>query len=128
VIINPNSGPASDTLLDPNYQRELPKLNAKGNVRTIGYVKIGWTTRDINLVLDEVSAYASWSENKNADYAMNGIFYDETPNNYSADGQAYMTLINEFAKRQDGFRSTNYVSSFSIPLTLDRTQPRLDSQ
>lgn len=79
------------------------------NVRTIGYVRTGWTTRDIEVVLQEVSTYASWAENTTEKYALSGIFYDETPNNITAGELAYMERIDEFARSQNGFRGVNYV-------------------
>ena len=132
-MINPSSGPGNGSLTDPNYLREIPKLNAFPNVRTIGYVRIAWTTRDINAVLDDVSTYASW-RNANTSLQLHGIFYDETPNNYTESGIEYMQRIDEFAKGHDGFGGVNYVKfpSSSLKLfeliRLDRSQPRLDSR
>ena len=77
VIVNPDSGPGTNTLSDPNYARELPKLNSRKNVQTIGYVRTTWATRNISDVLQDVSTYSSWAENKTADYQVHGIFYDE---------------------------------------------------
>jgi hypothetical protein len=119
VVINPKSGPGNESLLDPNYCRELPKLNAKTNVQTIGYVRTGWTGRNIDDVLHDVSVYASWADNKTADFALHGIFYDETPNKYTADGATFMARINEFVKNHDGFGKVNYVSAFSNQLIPD---------
>ena len=85
MIINPHSGPGNSTLDDPNFQREIPKLNAIPNIRTIGYVRVGWTTQDINVVLNQVSSYASWSSvgvGGESSFQLHGIFVDETPNNY----------------------------------------------
>ena len=108
IIINPDDGPGNDTLLDPNYQRELGKLNAMSNVRTIGYVPTGWTTRNITRVMDEVSTYASWANNS-VSFELDGIFFDETPNNYTEAGVTYMANIDNFVKTLDGFRGANYV-------------------
>ena len=112
MVINPNSGPGNDTLSDPNYQREIPKLNAIPNVRIIGYVHIEWATRDINVVLDEVSTYASWANVVNGSdesCELQGIFFDETPNNYTEKGITYMQRIDEFVKASDDFGGVNYV-------------------
>src|SRR5439155_2356725 len=82
----------------------LPRLNANSNVRTIGYVRTGSATRDIDTVLDEVSTYASWTRNNtngnnNTDsYGLYGIFFDEAPNNYTSETGRYMTRIDEFVK------------------------------
>jgi hypothetical protein len=109
VIINPHSGPRNDTILDPNYEREIPVLNSKQNVRIIGYVRTGWATRNITEVLDGVSIYASWATNKTANYQIHGIFFDETPNNYTSNGVSFMTDVTQFAKNQTGFGGVNYV-------------------
>jgi hypothetical protein len=109
VIINPHDGPRNDTLLDPNYEREIPVLNSKQNVRTIGYVRTGKATRNISEVRDGVSIYASWATNKTANYQMHGIFFDETPNNYTSNGVSFMTDVTQFAKNQTGFGGVNYV-------------------
>src|SRR4051812_36027461 len=40
IIVNPNSGPGGEPLPSHDYVRELPKLNALPNVRTVGYLAI----------------------------------------------------------------------------------------
>lgn len=117
VIINPESGPGINTLLDQNYERELPKLNSRKNVKTIGYVRTTWATRNISDVLQDVSTYSSWAENKTADYKVHGIFYDEVPNAYSSDTTTYMSTLDQYAKSQSGFGGINYVSSTPVDLT-----------
>lgn len=117
VIVNPDNGPGNNTM-DPNFQRELPKLTAMSNVRTIGYVHTGWATRDMAIVLNEVSAYASWA-NKSARYELDGIFFDEAPNNYTQDRENYMKSIDEYVKSDNRFGGVNYVppasgSSWSV--------------
>ena len=117
VIINPNSGPGNNSIMDPNFARELPKLNAKSNVHTIGYVRTGWATRDRRVVLDEVSNYASWANNNTADYELHGIFFDETPNNYSVQGEDYMKNIDNYVKTHNGFGRVNYVCTCRVDQT-----------
>lgn len=109
VIINPSNGPGNQTLLDPNYERELPLLNSKKNVRTVGYVRTTWATRNVNDVYTDVSVYSSWADNKTQDYKMRGIFYDEAPTVYTDAALAFMNNIDSFAKNQAGFDGVNYV-------------------
>jgi Spherulation-specific family 4 len=118
VVINPDSGPGNNTLSDPNYIRELPRLNSKSNVRTIGYVHTGWASRDINTVFKDVSSYASWANNNtnsNITYSntnpfgLNGIFFDQTPNSYTDAIGTYMAQIDSFVKNHTGFGNLNFV-------------------
>jgi Spherulation-specific family 4 len=121
VVINPNSGPNGNaTLKDPNFLREIPRLNAISNVRTIGYVRTGWGTRNETLILDDVNTYASWANFKvpgtNDTFELHGIFYDEAPNNYTASGQAVMNNIDAFVKNHTGFNGVNFVH---LPRSFD---------
>lgn len=125
VIVNPNSGPGNNTLgTDANFIREIPRLNSYANVRTIGYVRTGWTTRDIDIVLSEVSTYASWSNSTYSSgpisYELSGIFFDEAPNNYTTNGQTYMNRIDQFVKTNSGFGGVNYVVSPRLGLLIVR--------
>lgn len=104
VVINPNSGPGNGSS-SPDFERELPKLNSRPNIKTIGYVRTGWAARNITDVLDEVSTYAAW----NASLRVNGIFFDEVPNNYTDTIGEYMNSIDQFVKAQSGFNGVNFV-------------------
>jgi hypothetical protein len=121
VIVNPDSGPGTNTLSDPNYARELPKLNSRKNVQTIGYVRTTWATRNISDVLQDVSTYSSWAENKTADYQVHGIFYDEAPSTYSSETAAFMKTLDQYAKAQVGFGGINFVLPLSISLISARS-------
>jgi hypothetical protein len=109
IVINPGDGPGNQTLLDPNYERELPILNSKKNVRTIGYVRTTWATRNINDVFRDVSVYSSWADNKTEDYKMHGIFYDEAPTVYTDAALTFMKNADDFVRKQAGFGGVNYV-------------------
>lgn len=108
VIINPNSGPGNNTLLDENYQREIPKVNQIANALTVGYVRTNYTNRSIHDVLDDVNTYASWAD-ADGNFTLHGIFFDETPNNYTAEIGQYMSQIDEFVKHSPGFRNVSFV-------------------
>lgn len=84
VVINPASGPGSSNLPDSNWIREIKRLNSFDNVRSIGYIAIGYAKRDPDAVKNEIECYEKW-----ADGGLNiqGIFVDETPsfaNDYTA--------------------------------------------
>lgn len=120
VIVNADTGPGNNTLLDQNYARELPKLNSRQNVQTIGYVRTNWGTRNISDVLQDVSTYSAWANNKTADYKVHGIFYDEVPSTYSSDTAAFMSTLDRQAKMQSGFGGINFVLPQSISLISGR--------
>lgn len=109
VIVNPDSGPGNNSTADPNFASGLANLNAKSNVRTIGYVHTAWATRDSSVILHEISTYASWSNDTSGNYGIHGIFFDETPNNYTAEGESYMNLVDNYVKSHSGFGGLNYV-------------------
>ena len=62
-------------------------------------------------VLEEVSTYAGW----NASLRVNGIFFDETPNNYTDTIGEYMNTIDQFVKAQSGFNGVNFVYPLFLP-------------
>jgi Spherulation-specific family 4 len=127
VVINPNSGPGNITgpgnISDDNWQREIPRINSYGNVRTIGYVKTGYGARDINNVLREVAQYGSWTSipTNSSDiyngtmstYGLHGIFFDETPNfDFTPEIGEYYNQIDGYVKNQTTFGGINFVLSF----------------
>jgi hypothetical protein len=70
AIINPNSGPGTETNAD--YQRVVTEIGQAGG-RLIGYVHTSYTERDQATVLAEVDLYYDW-------YGVDGIFFDEITN------------------------------------------------
>lgn len=104
IIINPNSGPGSAPWWpNEDYVREIPKLNAYPNVKTVGYVAIHYCNRPISEVFAEIETYAGWSGDKRyPGIGVEGIFFDETPNEWSADVDAYLCAITEKARCEDG--------------------------
>lgn len=79
-------------------------------MRTVGYVRTGYATRNISDVLAEVSTYAGWSV-KSSQLAMHGIFFDEAPHEYSASAVEFMRTINQFVKGATGLQGDRTVSS-----------------
>ncbi|KAH8647894.1 spherulin 4-like cell surface protein [Xylariales sp. PMI_506] len=108
VIVNPSSGPGDTEFPNADYTEAISKLNAFDNVRTVGYVRTGYATRNITNVTSEVATYAGWSGNSSS-LAMHGIFFDESPYEYSADAVAYMSTIDSFVKDSAGILGSKTV-------------------
>ncbi|CAG8959326.1 hypothetical protein HYFRA_00013096 [Hymenoscyphus fraxineus] len=104
VIINPSSGPGSSPLPDSSYTPEIQKLNAFSNVRTVGYVRTGYGSRNISEVLADVNTYSGWASNQSANIAMHGIFFDEAPYLYSQQNAAFLVTINQAVKNSTGIQ------------------------
>ncbi|PYH91622.1 hypothetical protein BO71DRAFT_358977 [Aspergillus ellipticus CBS 707.79] len=108
VIINPSSGPGSSAYPSDEYITNIEHLSTYANVRKVGYVRTGYATRNISTVLSEVSTYAGWA-NRSLDLAMDGIFFDEAPYDYSAAKVTYMDTINEAVKSASGLQGSRMV-------------------
>ncbi|CAG8972121.1 hypothetical protein HYALB_00008126 [Hymenoscyphus albidus] len=104
VIINPSSGPGSSPLPDSSYTPEIQKMNAFPNVRTVGYVRTGYGSRNISEVLADVNTYSGWASNQSANIAMHGIFFDEAPYLYSQQNAAFLVTINQAVKNSTGIQ------------------------
>ncbi|KAJ6111741.1 hypothetical protein N7523_007802 [Penicillium sp. IBT 18751x] len=110
VVINPGSGPGPNALPDANYTREIPKLAAHDNVCLLGYVHTTYATRNISLVRKDIETYAAWpTASSNPDLAVRGIFFDETPQEYSANSLAYLQNLTDLTKGLDGFGASPFV-------------------
>ncbi|KAI9746882.1 MAG: hypothetical protein M1815_004921, partial [Lichina confinis] len=121
VVINPNDGPGKTALPDENYLRELPIFNERPNVRAVGYVPTDWTRRPIEAVARDIGVYSRWSQDNatavvgdaprgaGAPLAMHGIFFDETPTQYTPDNVTYLSKINEFVREASGLEGRRMV-------------------
>ncbi len=106
VIINDNNGaPYStnppDTIKD--WASWLGTLNARSNVKTVGYVYTSESSRDYATVTQGVDQYAAWTTNPgwsggatNYDVHIDGIFFDEIDTNPAK--LDYNTNITKYAK------------------------------
>lgn len=113
VVVNPASGPGTGP--DGNYTREIPRLNAYANVRTVGYVSTDYTKRDLSLVLQDITTYSAWSENATIPgLGMKGIFLDEAPSNYDTASAQFFDTIAAAVKSEAGLGSNPLVSWFPI--------------
>jgi len=112
VVINPGNGPGPNALPDANYTREIPRLASYDNVRLLGYVPTTYTNRDIGLVRRDVETYAGWPINgSNQDLAVQGIFFDETPQEYDDRALGYLQELRGMVKGSSGLGPDNYVRS-----------------
>lgn len=131
-MINPASGPGSDSGPDGNYTREIPRLNAHANVRTIGYVSTDYVGRDLDAILRDVNIYSSWadgssrtrqnagngtggddegnSSEESLGMQMQGVFLDETPAQYDAASAESLEAITACIRSASGFGSSPLVS------------------
>ena len=104
VIVNPQSGPGNDTWWpNEDYVRELPRLNAFRNVRTIGYVRSQYCERPVEDVYADIDAYANRSSSETPGLGVNGIFIDETNNHYTDKVKRYLDDLDAHIKGNDGF-------------------------
>ncbi|TWU71438.1 hypothetical protein ED733_002676 [Metarhizium rileyi] len=103
VIVNPNSGPGNGPDPDPKYTTSIRQLNSYPNIETVGYVRLGYATRNLTDVTREVSVYAGWS-GKSTSLSMHGIFFDEAPHVYSAEAVDFLRAADRFAKGSSGLQ------------------------
>jgi hypothetical protein len=111
VVVNPASGPGPGAGPDANYTREIPRLNAYANVRTVGYVSTDYTKRDLGAILRDVKVYSAWSENATiASLGMRGIFLDETPSQYDDASARVLETTAASIRSSTGFGTNPLVS------------------
>lgn len=104
MIINPEDGPGPSRYPNDDYIFQIQKLNTYSNVRTVGYVRTGYATRNITSVLQDVSTYSGWATFNATALAVHGIFFDEVPSEYSSANAEYLKSINQAAKNASGLQ------------------------
>lgn len=120
VILNLHDGPGAADRPDTNYAREIPKLNACANVCTVGYVRINYCKRAMAEVCRDIGTYAGWAEDyARSGLAVHGIFFDETPNLYSATVATYLNTIDQTVKEMFGILTERLVSNFHSPIKTE---------
>ena len=105
TIINPHSGPGYAPWWQPNedYAREIPKLNAFDNVRTVGYVRADYCKRPVGDVEHDILTYSSRPKvDKDIRLAIEGIFVDEVVNVFSREVSQYLDRVDRCARRSEG--------------------------
>jgi hypothetical protein len=109
IVINPSSGPGNSSQPSSQYAHQIQRLNSYPNVRTVGYVRTGYASRNLTTVLQEVGIYSGWAS-VSPNLAMHGIFFDEVPSEYTTASAEYLATINEAAKNASGLRPDRTVS------------------
>ncbi|KAF1999704.1 hypothetical protein P154DRAFT_554565 [Amniculicola lignicola CBS 123094] len=108
VVVNPNSGPGTSDGVDAQYHAALLKLSTFSNIQMVGYVRTGYGTRNLSAVLSDVSIYGGWSD-KNSSLAMHGIFFDESPHQFTEEIAAYMRTATKAVKASAGLQGPKTV-------------------
>ncbi|KAF2820329.1 hypothetical protein CC86DRAFT_360985 [Ophiobolus disseminans] len=103
AIVNVHNGPGEGALPNPEYSHAIETLNSFNNVRTVGYVSTTWCARNLNSVLDEIAAYSFWGEYRDS-LAVDGIFVDETPTQYSPESVSYLHTIAQAVHGSNGLK------------------------
>jgi hypothetical protein len=109
VILNPNSGPGASPFPDANYSREIPKLTARPNVQTLGYVRTNYCNCDVAEVCEEVATYSGWASQPAL--AVHRIFLDETPNLFTENATQYLSTVGGAIKEAPAITGDGLVSS-----------------
>ena len=114
VIINPNSGPDGST---PNadYTAAIQQLNTYPNVLMIGYVHVSYTQRAIADVNADVQSYANWAT---LGMGMDGIFFDEAPDQADPTSLAYMKNVTDSSRLTLGASGTVNPIAYFNPGTI----------
>lgn len=103
AIVNVHSGPGEGALPNAEYSHAIETLNSFTNIRTVGYIATTWCARNLTSVLDEVAAYSFWGEYDDS-MAIDGIFVDETPTQYSPDNISYLQTIAQAVHESNGLK------------------------
>ncbi|KAF2010103.1 hypothetical protein BU24DRAFT_444743 [Aaosphaeria arxii CBS 175.79] len=130
IIVNPSSGPGAPPWWpNPDYVREVPRLNAQPNAETVGYVKIDYCRRPLADVYADIDAYAKWStDSRYPGLGVKGIFFDETPNRFTPEVAAYLNTITQRAKETAGLAGNRLVihnPGTAVDATLAQPGPDL---
>ena len=126
VIINPHDGPGISDPFDANYAREIPRLNALSTVTTLGYVKTNYGKRPVSEVEHDIKAYAGWAKDfETSGLGVKGIFFDETPNLYDGELEAYLNKIDQTVKQAQDIQGQRLVST--LPYSLLEVRGRSQS-
>ncbi|KAL5119597.1 hypothetical protein ACEQ8H_002443 [Pleosporales sp. CAS-2024a] len=108
IIINPSSGPGNASGPDNAYSAALKQLSTYPNVQKIGYVRTGYATRNLSDVVSEVNKYSAWAAQDQA-FEMDGIFFDESPHQYSQNAVDFMLSATRTVKSASGIQGQKTV-------------------
>lgn len=110
VIINPKSGPGDSQYPDEQYTAALEQLATYSNVQKVGYVRTGYAGRNLSDVTSEINTFAGWAA-KGPAYAMEGIFFDESPHQYTEEAVKFMLDASRTVKDASGIKGAKTVVS-----------------
>lgn len=89
-------------------------------------MRIDYCKRSIEQVLDDVAVYSGWSKNHESDgIYVEGIFLDESPNEYTADIGKYLNVVSARIKEAPGILGQKLVSPRTCNILFNRRQPYL---
>ncbi|KAH6612975.1 spherulin 4-like cell surface protein [Boeremia exigua] len=108
VIINPGSGPGSSQYPDERYAASLERLATYSNVEKLGYVHTLYATRNLSEVISDLNVYAGWVSGNQA-FAMDGVFFDESPHEFSQEAVDFMLSASQAVKDAQGFQGSKLV-------------------
>lgn len=71
-------------------------------------MRTGYASRNLSDVLSEINVFAGWSDLGPA-FTMEGIFFDESPHQYTADAVDFMLQATKTVKSADGIKGDKMV-------------------
>ncbi|EOO00305.1 putative cell surface spherulin 4-like protein [Phaeoacremonium minimum UCRPA7] len=110
VVVDPHNGPGLSGLPgdnDANYISGVSQLNAYSNVKTIGYVRTNYATSSMDELKKNITQWHDWSTYTGADIAVDGIFFDESTDNFS-----YLNEAITFARTTFGSNPITTICNF----------------
>lgn len=115
IIVNPWDGPGAGSTPDSDYAPAVAKLNSYPNAKVIGYVHTLYTAEPLSAVEANVTTWANWNTyaaSSGVNTTVQGIFFDEAPNDADSAHESYMSSAAEFA------RNALKSASNPVPLTV----------
>lgn len=110
VVVDPHNGPGLSGLPgdnDLNYISGVAQLNSYSNVKTIGYVRTNYATSPMDELKKNITQWHDWSNYSGADIAVDGIFFDESIDNFS-----YLNEAITFARTTFGSTPITTICNF----------------
>lgn len=98
VVINIDSGPGATQYPNSDYTPAIAELNSYSNVETLCYVHSSYTTLPLSAVENNITLCTGWADYTEADIHMDGIFFDESPQDYTSATGPYMSSAASFAR------------------------------
>ncbi|KAF8170298.1 Spherulation-specific family 4-domain-containing protein [Mycena galopus ATCC 62051] len=111
TVINPDSGPGGTGLPgndDTNYISGVSQLNAKANVRTIGYVHTVQSTAPMSVLQNNITTWKNWATST-SNISVDGIFFDEASADFT-----YLDEAITFARQAFGSKAITTICNFGV--------------